>query len=133
MHTQVDIVVGNPISHDNPIDCFILAVSYQHGDADGESDKTFTYYNNPEGIESLKHDVLSLEAVEDIDDCEDALTELYQVLGLEDIEAAIDTFRGDFYEGDHTTDYSVSAAVAGYDVVYYDKNGVEHAVDINLK
>jgi len=135
MFTQVDLKVEKPIVENNPTNCFQLTVEYMHGDADGDSEKDFIYENTEEGIAELKLDLLSLEAVDDMDYHEEQLTPLLEELGFEgeELEERLDGFHGNFYEGDHTTDYSMPAAHVKRTVVYFDNEGNPFEVNVNFK
>lgn len=127
----VELQVAEPAEVPNYRNTYELVVSYMHGDADGDTENTFTY--SPDEVDDLKINLLLLNGIDDGDYLESQATNILTLAGIADEDGEIATnFADDFYEGDISCD-GMGAAMTGFKVFFYDHEGIKHNVNITFK
>jgi len=127
----VELQVAAPAAVPNYRNTYELVVGYMHGDADGDTEQTFTY--SPDEVDDLKINLLLLNGINSGDYLAEQAAKILKEAGIEDPDDEIaENFGDDFYEGDMTCEGN-GAAMTGFQVFFYDHEGIKHDVNITFK
>ena len=112
-----------------PANLFILYCEAGFGDADGSKIVTVgSFANSDAGLQDLESAIRTCERMK--------AKYPYGVGGddnYEDVEGFSHWFMdGENWPNDPFTDYQFSASFKSYKVVYFDKNSIEHPVEVKL-
>jgi hypothetical protein len=121
-----------PETHQNT---FEMEVEYMHGDADGETTKTFLFNaKDDEDVERMKMFIAAYDANEDPDYLGDQATTFFKSIGIEDerAEELGQMFDDDFWEGDMTCEGN-GASFAGLQLFFWDDNSQKFEVEFKIK
>jgi hypothetical protein len=128
---NVELKVGKQVSLPSYENMYELNVTYMHGDADGDTERTIHYGMDEE--ERLKQDLLIIDGLEDGEYLEDQAAEILAANGIEDPDNQIaEGFSDEFYEGDITCEGN-GAPISGIELFFYDAKGVKHEVEFDVK
>lgn len=135
--TNLPFTIGNPTQKPKIADIFRFKVSYMHGDADGYNTENFDvaasdmemvinyitfFVNLSSNRYGNRGDMPRYRDWGNID-------RLYYKIFGGDPEYTYDDMR-EMVISDHTSDHEYAAAVDGFDVFYFDNDGIEHVVNV---
>ena len=127
----MEIVIGEPVTNNNPKNCFRLTINHMHGDADAKTTTTHTFKGVSYGNVSLKTLVAAIELAKtlghDFFYSREYRNKALQYAGFSDeiIEQITD-----FMESDSTNDGNTYAIWEDYTIVFFDENGIKHHVEV---
>ena len=134
----ITLKIGDPVGEKNPTDVFELEVEYMSGDADAYETETFKFKSlddKEDGLFTLSNALAILRAYEEAsttkwnDLCGIDPSDLPDILGI-DAKIINEANSAGFFPGDVTCDHQVMAMFDGYELFYFDINGIKHDVTI---
>lgn len=123
-----------PLTPETHTNQYELVSNYMHGDADGDTTKTFFFNNDEEGIKRLKLFLAAYDALDDGEYMDEQATDFFKSIGIEEEEAEElgSEFGDEFYEGDMTCDGN-AASLQGLELYFWNESGVKFEVDFTVK
>jgi hypothetical protein len=123
------ITIGDTMAEPDLKDCYVINLSYMHGDADLYTDGELGPFNANKDMDKLQEALTICSKIKDMEpneaECVDGFDEWFNCEDYDDDEDSENSFGTDM-DRDVTCDCQYHCYLDDFNLVYYDKEGTVH-------
>jgi hypothetical protein len=119
------ITIGDTMAEPDLKDCYVINLSYMHGDADMYTDGELGPFDANKDMDKLQEALTVCNNIKDVDPCDAEYTDGFDEWFNSDSDEDENPFATEM-DRDVTCDNQCYCMLDDFNLVYYDKNGKVH-------